>query len=134
MCENLSHCCTLLCSTLKQTLNIQKEWSHISWDHPLKKTSHGLPVVLLPLILYTDDIRGNLTRKWNKFEVWYLLLAGLSWKENAQLSYFQFRSLSSVLCIDGVVLHMCAPFSALRRLTRPLAPRQLQLVGQRDKP
>ncbi len=47
--------------------------------------SHGLAIVLLPSLLYTDDIRGNLTWKWNTIDVWYLLLGGLPWKENAQL-------------------------------------------------
>ena len=54
------------------------EWSHLLWQHPLKEASHGLPIVLLPLLLYTDDVRGNLTRKWNGFDVWYLLLGGLT--------------------------------------------------------
>ena len=32
---------------------------------------------MLPLILFTDDTSGNKSKKWHKFESWYLLLAGL---------------------------------------------------------
>ena len=46
--------------------------------HYTKSLSNGLPVVSIPLILYTDDSSGNRSRKWNKFDNWALLLAGNS--------------------------------------------------------
>ena len=72
-----------------------QEWSHLLWQHPLKEASLGLPIVLLPLLLYTDDVRGNLTRKWNGFDVWYLLLGGLTWKENVQFRNIHFLTYSN---------------------------------------
>lgn len=84
--------CRYMCTYLQ-------EWSHISWQHPLKATAvaQGLLVVLLPLILYTDDLRGNLTRKWNKFDIWYLLLGGLPGRDNAQ-----FRNIHFLTCSNNV--------------------------------
>lgn len=45
----------------------------------------GKPVVMLPLILYTDDTSGNKSKVWNKFDLWCLKLAGLPTKENSRL-------------------------------------------------
>ena len=39
---------------------------------------------MLPLILFTDDTSGNKSKKWHKFESWYLLLAGLPRHLNAK--------------------------------------------------
>ena len=37
------------------------------------------------MLLYTDDLSGNHTKKWNCFDAWSLLLAGLPKTLNAQL-------------------------------------------------
>ena len=42
-------------------------------QHSSKDKAEGLPVVLAPLILFSDDTSGN---KSNKFDNWALLLAG----------------------------------------------------------
>ena len=47
--------------------------------------SQNLPVVSVPLIMFIDDSSGNRSKKWNCFDVWYLLLGGLSIEENAHL-------------------------------------------------
>ena len=44
--------------------------------HPLKEKVDK-PVVMLPLILLTDDISGNKSKKWHKFDSWYMSLVGL---------------------------------------------------------
>ena len=36
-------------------------------------------------MLYTDDLSGNRTKKWNCFDAWSFLLAGLPKSLNAQL-------------------------------------------------
>lgn len=43
----------------------------------------GLPVIIMPLFLYSDDTSGNRTKKWNKFDVWCASLACLP-REKAQ--------------------------------------------------
>jgi hypothetical protein len=54
-----------------------------------------LPVVMLPLLLYTDDTSGNQSKKWNSFDVWALLLAGLPRALNAQLHNIHFLCASN---------------------------------------
>ena len=45
--------------------------------HHLKSKAMGRPVVMLPLVLFADNISGNRSKKWHKLESWYLRLAGL---------------------------------------------------------
>ena len=40
--------------------------------HPLKDKADGKPVVMLPLVLFSDDTSGNRSKKWHKFESRYL--------------------------------------------------------------
>ena len=61
----------------------------------------GLPVVIIPLLLYTDDTSGNRSKKWNKFDAWCLLLAGLPRHLNSQLHNIHFLSCSNkVDCME----------------------------------
>ncbi len=48
-------------------------------QHPF--SSSELPVVMVPLLLFSYNTSGN---KSKKCDVWYLLLAGLPWKENTK--------------------------------------------------
>lgn len=54
--------------------------------HRLKAIAAGKHVVMLPLILFTDDTSGNKSKQWNKFDSWCLKLAGIPNKENSRLS------------------------------------------------
>jgi len=45
--------------------------------HHLKATAQGMPVVIVPLLLYTDDTSGNRSKKWNKLDCWCFLLAAM---------------------------------------------------------
>ena len=49
-----------------------------------------IPVVMVPLALYSDDLSGNKSNKYNSFDVWDMMLAGLPRKENAKLSNIHF--------------------------------------------
>ena len=53
-------------------------------QHPLKKKAKGRSVMMVPLLLYSDDFSGNRTKKWNCFNAWCLMLAGLPKQCNAQ--------------------------------------------------
>lgn len=53
--------------------------------HPLK--SSNIPVVMAPIFLYSDDMSGNRSKKWNKFDAWCTSLACLP-KEYARDIYF----------------------------------------------
>ena len=47
-----------------------KETAAYLSSHPLKE-KFNKPVVMLPLILFTDDTSGNKSKKWHKFDSWY---------------------------------------------------------------
>ncbi len=71
----------------------------------MKTQALGRPVVNTPLILYSDDTSGNRSKKWNKFDCWCFMLAGLPRKENAKLHNIHF-----ITCSNQVeLLHMADP-------------------------
>ena len=82
----------IACTHLLFRMNSQ-DYSPYTLPHPLK--NNGRPVVITPLLLYTDDTSGNKSKKWNKFDCWCFLLAGLSRKINAQLNNIHFISCSN---------------------------------------
>ena len=47
-----------------------QDYSEYIKPHSLKAESSGRPVVVYPLLLYTDDTSGNRSKKWNKFNCW----------------------------------------------------------------
>ena len=57
--------------------------------------ARGRPVVSVPLLLYSDDLSGNRTKKWNCFNVWCLMLAGLPKELNAQHENIHLMSASN---------------------------------------
>ena len=62
-----------------------KELQSFTVAHHLKKVASGKSIVLVPLILFTDDTSGNKSKQWNKFDSWCLKIAGLPSKENSKL-------------------------------------------------
>ena len=59
--------------------------------------SGGIPVVIAPINLYSDDMSGNRSKKWNKFDVWCMTLAGLPRKESVKFQNVHFISCSNRL-------------------------------------
>lgn len=59
--------------------------------------SHGVPVVIVPILMYTDDTSGNKSKKWNKFESWCLSLAGLPLQVARNLEHIHFVTCSNKL-------------------------------------
>ena len=89
---------SILCQTTPTPL--QELSSYLS-PHPLKAKAAGKQVVMVPLILFSDDTSGNKSKKWHKFECWYLSLAGLPRHQNARLDNIHFVSCSdSVSALD----------------------------------
>eukprot|EP00731_Ephydatia_muelleri_P003051 Em0001g3051a len=66
-------------------------------QHPLKVKAAGKRILMLPLILFSDDTSGNKSKKWHKFESWYLSLAGLPRSHNTRRDNIHF-----VCCSDKV--------------------------------
>ena len=65
--------------------NCFQEYDEFSAPHRLKAVSADKPVIMLPLILYSDDTSGNRSKRWNKFDSWCFKLAGLPNSENQKL-------------------------------------------------
>ena len=71
-----------------------QEYSQYTVIHPMKGTMDR-PVVMVPLLVYTDDTSGNRSKKWNKFDQWCFLLAGLPRSMNAQMHNIHFVTCSN---------------------------------------
>ena len=65
--------------------------------HPLKSASGSLPIVIAPIVLYTDDFSGNRSKKWNKFDAWCLSLGGLPQSEAKM-----FHNIHFIACSNNV--------------------------------
>ena len=63
--------------------------------HRLKNVAGGKQVVMVPLLLSTDDTSGNKSKQWNKFDLWSMKLAGLPCKENSKLENIHLISCSN---------------------------------------
>ena len=72
-----------------------QQWKELTSVHPTKAKAEGIPVFCTPLILYSDDTSGNKSKKWNKFDVWALLFAGLPKNENSKMKNIQLLSTSN---------------------------------------
>ena len=59
------------------------------------KFTKDMPIVMVPIVLYSDDTSGNRSKKWNSFDVWAMMLAGLPREENAKLHNIHFIAASN---------------------------------------
>ena len=62
---------------------------------PLKQHAEGCRVISLPIIIYSDDTSGNHSKKWNKFDLWAMMFAGLPRKDNAHFENIHFLCASN---------------------------------------
>ena len=85
-CQNLFYILYIVC-LLRKLLTL--------WLPILFVRERGKPVVMVPLILYSDDLSGNRTKKWNCINAWSVLLAGLPKAVNAQLQNIHLLSASN---------------------------------------
>lgn len=46
-------------------------------------------------MLFSDDVSGNVSKKWNKFDVWAMILAGLPRAVNSHLENIHFLCASN---------------------------------------
>ena len=76
-----------------------QEWSYLNtvFHRDLRAQSCGMPVQIVPLIIYSDDTSGNRSKKWNKFDVWAMMLAGLPKTENSKLENIHLIAASNLL-------------------------------------
>lgn len=85
------------CAIIDDPIYIMQEWSYLTTPfHPqLKQRALGKPVFMAPLIVYTDDTSGNRSKKFNKFDNWALLLAGLPKEDNSKMENIHLVSASN---------------------------------------
>ncbi|KAL5473641.1 hypothetical protein EMCRGX_G028149 [Ephydatia muelleri] len=67
----------------------------------------GKPIVMLPLILFSDDLSGNKSKKWHKFDAWYMSLAGLP-----RCLHTKLQNINFICCSDSVApLDLSSPIA-----------------------
>ena len=71
-------------------MNLFQEVSDFVAPNRIRKGAGNKPVVIVPLLLCSDDLSSNRTRKWNCLNAWSVLLAGLPKHLNTQLITFIF--------------------------------------------
>ena len=75
--------------------------------HRLKAIAGTRKIVMLPIIVYTDDTSGNKSKQWNKFDAWCVKLAGLPKKKNSKLHNIHFVCCSNKMS----VMDICKPLA-----------------------
>lgn len=66
-------------------------------ENKWKCLSKGYHVTMVPLVLFSDDVSGNVSKKWNKFDVWAMLLPGLPRTSNSHLENIHFLGASNLV-------------------------------------
>ena len=75
----------IMCTSI--TNIFPKDWRSLTRENRWKKASRGRHVEIVPLVLFLDDVGGYRSKKWKKFDVWAMLLAGLPRRKNIQLHF-----------------------------------------------
>ena len=78
---------------------VLKEWRVLTSRNYWKNACNG---EIIPLVLFSDDVSGNRSKKWNKFDLWAMLLAGLPRCSNSLLENIHFICASNE--VDCLVL------------------------------
>ena len=77
----------------------------------MKYSALGKPVIVAPLILYSDDTSGNKSKKWNCFNSWCFLVAGLPHHENSQLRNIHFITCSNKVPVMDMAVEVAEEIS-----------------------
>ena len=107
-----------------------QEYSTYTSPSPLK--SHGesdRPVVMVPLLMYTDDTSGNRSKKWNKFDCWCFLLADMPQHENAKMHNIHFVTCSNQTDPLSMMEPIIADLKDLRRVSSLCLKKDVLLVA-----
>ncbi|CEP09901.1 hypothetical protein, partial, partial [Parasitella parasitica] len=90
--------------------NIKRILSYLRFRKPSDGKVSGrefMPVKVVPLNLFTDDMSGNRTKKFNKFDSWSMVPAALPLAQRHQLEYTNFictdLALSAMQMLPAIV-------------------------------
>lgn len=88
------------------TVSDGDNWKSIPLINRWRVRADGKQIIHVPLVLYSDDTSGNVSKKWNKHMSFYCTLAGLPPKLTNQDYNIHFISASntasSLELIDGL--------------------------------
>ena len=72
----------------------QSKWKRVSGGHILE---------MIPIVLFSDNVSGNESKKWNELNVWAMMLGGLPKELIRKLENIHFMCASSkVECCELV--------------------------------
>ncbi|XP_072042716.1 uncharacterized protein [Amphiura filiformis] len=89
-------------SPQQMTLEVCKQ---LAEPNPIKEHAHGRQVVTIPIMLFSDDFGGNLTKKWNKMGVWTCQVAGISKDDTAEILFLAASNQVSALSLASPIIN-----------------------------
>lgn len=104
-------CSTIITVYFHKCVHGTQEYAKYTVPHPLK--NNGMPVAIVPLLLYTDDTSGNRSKKWNKFDCWCFMLAGIPRHINAHLNNIHYISCSNKVDATEMMVSIIAELKTL---------------------
>ena len=83
--------------------------------HPLKNKHGNKPVVIAPIVLYSDDTSGNRSKKWNKFDCWCLSMAGLPIRDARKIENIHFICCSNQVSAMEIAIPLADDLRSLEQ-------------------
>lgn len=68
---------------------------------------------MMPLAAFTDDTSGNISKKWNKFDSWSVMISGLPRHLNAKITNIHFCCCSNVATAVDMAGAIASEFTLL---------------------
>lgn len=65
--------------------------------HASKEKAEGKQVVVLPLVIFSDETSGNTTKKWNRIETYSMVMAGLPQREARKFENIHLLTASNIV-------------------------------------
>jgi hypothetical protein len=95
-------------------------------DNHLRSKADGRMIVFAPIIIFCDDMSGNRSKRWNKYESWYWTFAGLPPEEVNKEYNIHFLATSNAVSgmkmlpsfVDDMIADLNAGFIAFDAVDR----------------
>lgn len=81
---------------LQRVHHARQKLQQLCDDNHLKDRAYGRRIINVPIVLFSDDMSGNQSKRWNKHEVWYCYLGGLPFAEAQKEFNIHFLGTSNV--------------------------------------
>lgn len=114
--------------------NVGGTFVEIPLQNPWQTKAAGKIICHIPLVLYCDDLSGNISKKWNKHLAFYFTLAGLPPKLSNQEYNCHFLTTSNTAGASELsgplVTELKSDFSSCFFGTRILSDRQFRFYSE----